>query len=58
MTKKLRLTSTSNWLKKESKCLQLKILVLRNELERQKKALGQEVVLLHKEKIALQDKGE
>ena len=57
MTKKLRLTSTSNWLKKESKCLQLKILVLRNELERQKKALGQEVVLLHKEKIALQDKG-
>ena len=43
--------------KKESECLQLKILVLRNELERQKKALGQEVVLLHKEKIALQNKG-
>ncbi|XP_070239789.1 UV radiation resistance-associated gene protein isoform X4 [Bos mutus] len=54
---KLRLTSTSNGLKKESECLQLKILVLRNELERQKKALGREVVLLHKEQIALQDKG-
>ncbi|XP_057409078.1 UV radiation resistance-associated gene protein isoform X4 [Balaenoptera acutorostrata] len=54
---KLRLTSTSNELKKESECLQLKILVLRNELERQKKALGREVALLHKEQIALQDKG-
>lgn len=54
---KLRLTSTSNGLKKESECLQLKILVLRNELERQKKALGREAVLLHKEQIALQDKG-
>ncbi|XP_007939222.2 UV radiation resistance-associated gene protein [Orycteropus afer afer] len=53
---KLRLTSTSNELKKESECLQLKILVLRNELERQKKALGQEVALLHKQQIALQDK--
>uniref|UniRef100_A0A671FSH9 UV radiation resistance associated n=1 Tax=Rhinolophus ferrumequinum TaxID=59479 RepID=A0A671FSH9_RHIFE len=54
---KLRLTSTSNELKKESECLQLKILVLRNELERQKKALGREVALLHKQQIALQDKG-
>uniref|UniRef100_A0A8C3VPF8 UV radiation resistance associated n=1 Tax=Catagonus wagneri TaxID=51154 RepID=A0A8C3VPF8_9CETA len=54
---KLRLTSTSNELKKESECLQLKILVLQNELERQKKALGQEVALLHKQQIALQDKG-
>ncbi|XP_006875488.1 PREDICTED: UV radiation resistance-associated gene protein [Chrysochloris asiatica] len=53
---KLRFTSTSNELKKESECLQLKILVLRNELERQKKALGQEVALLHKQQIALQDK--
>ncbi|MBZ3873094.1 UV radiation resistance-associated gene protein [Sciurus carolinensis] len=53
---KLRLTSTSNELKKESECLQLKILVLRNELERQKKALGREVALLHKQQIALQDK--
>lgn len=43
--------------KKESECLQLKILVLRNELERQKKALGQEVALLHKEKSTLHDRG-
>ncbi|XP_050612116.1 UV radiation resistance-associated gene protein isoform X1 [Macaca thibetana thibetana] len=54
---KLRLTSTSNELKKKSECLQLKILVLQNELERQKKALGREVALLHKQQIALQDKG-
>ncbi|NXF88966.1 UVRAG protein, partial [Eubucco bourcierii] len=53
---KLRCTSTSNELKKESECLQLKILVLRNELERQRKALGQEVALLHKEKSTLQEK--
>lgn len=32
--------------------------MLRNELERQRKALGQEVALLHKEKNALHDKGE
>ncbi|XP_029458011.1 UV radiation resistance-associated gene protein [Rhinatrema bivittatum] len=54
---KLRLTSTSNELKKESECLQLKILVLQNELERQKKALGREVELLHKEHKTLQGKG-
>ncbi|XP_060627233.2 UV radiation resistance-associated gene protein isoform X3 [Anolis sagrei] len=54
---KLRLTSTSNELKKESECLQLKILVLRNELERQKKALGREVALLHKEQSTLFDRG-
>ncbi|XP_078196324.1 UV radiation resistance-associated gene protein isoform X9 [Callithrix jacchus] len=54
---KLRLTSTNNELKKKSECLQLKILVLQNELERQKKALGREVALLHKQQIALQDKG-
>ncbi|XP_045339921.1 UV radiation resistance-associated gene protein isoform X4 [Leopardus geoffroyi] len=54
---KLRLTSTSNELRKQSECLHLKILVLRNELERQKKALGREVALLHKQQIALQDKG-
>ncbi|XP_008493409.2 UV radiation resistance-associated gene protein isoform X1 [Calypte anna] len=53
---KLRCTSTSNELKKESECLQLKILVLRNELERQKKALGQEVALLQKEKNTLHDR--
>uniref|UniRef100_A0A8C3SUA1 UV radiation resistance associated n=1 Tax=Chelydra serpentina TaxID=8475 RepID=A0A8C3SUA1_CHESE len=54
---KLRLTSTSNELKKQSECLQLKILVLRHELERQKKALGREVALLHKEQSTLLDKG-
>ncbi|NWU94064.1 UVRAG protein, partial [Upupa epops] len=53
---KLRCTSTSNELKKESECLQLKILVLRNELERQRKALGQEVALLHKQKSSLLDR--
>ncbi|XP_053827057.1 UV radiation resistance-associated gene protein isoform X3 [Vidua macroura] len=53
---KLRCTSTRNELKKESECLQLKILVLRNELERQKKALGQEVALLHKQKSTLLDR--
>ncbi|NWU06153.1 UVRAG protein, partial [Cephalopterus ornatus] len=53
---KLRCTSTRNELKKESECLQLKILVLRNELERQKKALGQEVALLHKQKSSLSDR--
>lgn len=31
--------------------------MLRNELERQKKALGQEVALLHKEKNTLHDRG-
>ncbi|XP_077197350.1 UV radiation resistance-associated gene protein isoform X2 [Paroedura picta] len=54
---KLRLTSTSNELKKESECLQLKILVLRNELERQKKALDQEVALLHKKQSTLYEQG-
>ncbi|XP_037738661.1 UV radiation resistance-associated gene protein isoform X1 [Chelonia mydas] len=54
---KLRLTSTSNELKKKSECLQLKILVLRHELERQKKALGREVALLHKKQNMLLDKG-
>uniref|UniRef100_A0A670Y6P8 UV radiation resistance associated n=1 Tax=Pseudonaja textilis TaxID=8673 RepID=A0A670Y6P8_PSETE len=40
-----------------SECLQLKILVLRNELERQKRALGREVALLHKEQSALLERG-
>uniref|UniRef100_A0A7M4FFN2 UV radiation resistance associated n=1 Tax=Crocodylus porosus TaxID=8502 RepID=A0A7M4FFN2_CROPO len=53
---KLRLTSTSNELKKENECLQLKILVLRNELERQRKALGQEMALLHKKQNVLHEK--
>ncbi|KYO19202.1 UV radiation resistance-associated gene protein isoform X1 [Alligator mississippiensis] len=53
---KLRLTSTSNELKKENECLQLKILVLQNELERQRKALGQEEALLHKKQNVLHEK--
>lgn len=36
----------------------MKILVLRNELERQKKALDREVTLLHKEQGMLFDRGE
>ncbi|XP_039221636.1 UV radiation resistance-associated gene protein isoform X2 [Crotalus tigris] len=54
---KLRLTSTSNELKKKSECLQLKILVLQNELERQRRALGREVALLHKEHSSLLERG-
>lgn len=50
---KLRLSSSRNNLKKESEYLRLKILVLQDELERQKKALGREVELLHKERNAL-----
>ncbi|NXS08117.1 UVRAG protein, partial [Neodrepanis coruscans] len=53
---KLRCASTRNELKKESECLQLKILVLRDELERQRKALGQEVASLQKQKITLLDR--
>ncbi|XP_044141823.1 UV radiation resistance-associated gene protein [Bufo gargarizans] len=53
---KLRLSSSSNKLKKESECLRLKILVLQDELERQKKALGREVEQLHKERNALNAK--
>ncbi|KAM3935965.1 UV radiation resistance-associated gene protein isoform 2-T2 [Leptodactylus fuscus] len=49
---KLRVSSSSNNLK-ESECLRLKILVLQDELERQKKVLGREVELLNKERNAL-----
>ncbi|XP_051881644.1 UV radiation resistance-associated gene protein isoform X2 [Pristis pectinata] len=42
--------------KKERERLQLKILVLRNELERQEKALGRELEMLQKELLAFQDK--
>nr|XP_006005289.1 PREDICTED: UV radiation resistance-associated gene protein isoform X1 [Latimeria chalumnae] len=55
---KLRLTASSNELKKESECLQLKILVLQNELERQKRALGRELEALQKEQRVMQAKGE
>uniref|UniRef100_UPI00398F7A1A UV radiation resistance-associated gene protein n=1 Tax=Pristiophorus japonicus TaxID=55135 RepID=UPI00398F7A1A len=53
---KLRLTASTTKLKKERERLQLKILVLRNELERQEKALGRELEVLQKERIAFQDK--
>ncbi|CAH2225834.1 UV radiation resistance-associated gene [Pelobates cultripes] len=53
---KLRLTSLNNQLKKERECLRLKILVLQDELERQKKALGREADLLHKGLKAVDDK--
>ncbi|XP_041088506.1 UV radiation resistance-associated gene protein [Polyodon spathula] len=55
---KLRLTASSNELKKERECIQLKILVLRSELERQKRALGRELETLQKEQTLLQRKGE
>ncbi|CAJ0965460.1 unnamed protein product [Ranitomeya imitator] len=50
---KLRISSSNNNLKKESECLRLKILVLQDELKRQKRALGREVELLHKERSAM-----
>lgn len=53
---KLRLTASTTKLKKERERLQLKILVLRNELERQEKALGREMEVLQKELLAFQDK--
>ncbi|XP_078258118.1 UV radiation resistance-associated gene protein isoform X2 [Rhinoraja longicauda] len=53
---KLRLTASTTKLKKERERLQLKILVLRNELERQEKALGRELDVLQKELLAFQDK--
>lgn len=55
---KLRRTASSNELKKERECIQLKILVLRSELERQKRALGRELETLQKEQTLLQRKGE
>ncbi|OCT93331.1 hypothetical protein XELAEV_18016399mg [Xenopus laevis] len=53
---KLRMTSSSNELKKESECLRLKILVLQDELERQKKSLGREMEILQKEQKLLNDR--
>lgn len=43
--------------KKERECMQLRIGVLRSELERQRKALGREVDLRQKERAQLQKKG-
>lgn len=43
--------------KKERECMQLRIAVLRSELQRQRKALGREIDLQQKEKSQLQKKG-
>lgn len=55
---KVRFTASSNELKRERECLQLKILVLRNELERQNRALEQEVQRLQKQQKMTQTKRE
>lgn len=43
--------------KKERECMQLRLAVLRSELQRQRKALGREIDLQQKEKSQLQKKG-
>ena len=43
--------------KKERECMQLRIGVLRSELERQRKALGRETDLRQKERAQLHKKG-
>eukprot|EP00062_Callorhinchus_milii_P025199 gi/632985922/ref/XP_007909952.1/ PREDICTED: UV radiation resistance-associated gene protein-like [Callorhinchus milii] len=53
---KLRLTASTTKLKKERERLQLKILVLQNELQRQKRALSRGLEALEKERLSFQDK--
>uniref|UniRef100_A0A7N6C4T1 C2 domain-containing protein n=1 Tax=Anabas testudineus TaxID=64144 RepID=A0A7N6C4T1_ANATE len=55
---KLRTTATCTERKKERECMQLRIAVLRSELQRQKKALSRERDLQQKERIQLQKKEE
>ncbi|KAM3600663.1 uncharacterized protein V6R79_000384 [Siganus canaliculatus] len=55
---KLRTTATCTERKKERECMQLRIAVLRSELQRQRKALGREIDLRQKERIQLQKKEE
>ncbi|XP_056141172.1 UV radiation resistance-associated gene protein [Lampris incognitus] len=55
---KLRTTATCTERKKERECMQLRIGVLRSELERQRKALGRETDLRQKERAQLQKKEE
>ncbi|XP_076024867.1 UV radiation resistance-associated gene protein isoform X1 [Genypterus blacodes] len=55
---KLRTTATCTERKKERECMQLRIAVLRSELERQRKALGREIDLRQKERALLQKKEE
>uniref|UniRef100_A0A3Q3L9U3 UV radiation resistance associated gene n=1 Tax=Mastacembelus armatus TaxID=205130 RepID=A0A3Q3L9U3_9TELE len=54
---KLRTTATCTERKKERECMQLRIAVLRSELQRQRKALGREIDLQQKDKVQLQKKG-
>uniref|UniRef100_A0A8C9Z8U5 UV radiation resistance associated gene n=1 Tax=Sander lucioperca TaxID=283035 RepID=A0A8C9Z8U5_SANLU len=55
---KLRTTATCTERKKERECMQLRIAVLRSELQRQRKELGREIDLRHKENAQLQKKEE
>ncbi|MFT7818657.1 UV radiation resistance-associated gene protein [Arapaima gigas] len=55
---RLRTTAACTERKKERECMQLRIGVLRSELERQKKALAREMDMLQKEKVLLQRKEE
>lgn len=55
---KLRTTATCTERKKERECMQLRIAVLRSELQRQRKALGREIDLRQKERTQLQKKEE
>ncbi|KAM7398538.1 hypothetical protein PAMA_006442 [Pampus argenteus] len=55
---KLRTTATCTERKKERECMQLRIAVLRSELQRQRKALGREMDLRQKERAQLQKKEE
>uniref|UniRef100_A0A671VNX0 UV radiation resistance associated gene n=1 Tax=Sparus aurata TaxID=8175 RepID=A0A671VNX0_SPAAU len=54
---KLRTTATCTERKKERECMQLRIAVLRSELQRQRKALGREIDLRQKDRTQLQRKG-
>ncbi|KAM6984276.1 UV radiation resistance-associated gene protein isoform 2-T2 [Tautogolabrus adspersus] len=55
---KLRTTATCTERKKERECMQLRLAVLRSELQRQRKALGREIDLRQKEQAQLQKKEE
>uniref|UniRef100_A0A674AAH0 UV radiation resistance associated gene n=1 Tax=Salmo trutta TaxID=8032 RepID=A0A674AAH0_SALTR len=54
---KLRTTAACNERKKERECMQLRLGMLRGELERQRKVLGRETDLRQKERAQLQKKG-
>ncbi|XP_040908053.1 UV radiation resistance-associated gene protein [Toxotes jaculatrix] len=55
---KLRTTATCTERKKERECMQLRIAVLRSELQRQRKALGREIDQRQKERAQLEKKEE